>query len=136
MTNIEKVHQKLSPSIAQHIDQSAIQHNRLPISQWRSQSFRTETKHNQHLSQNLTSKRADRIHNSSALEFGFGQILPGQAMLDRETTILKTNFESCGQIKLGLILTQKELEVEVISVRNLPVVGKNGIQPDTYVKVK
>ena len=137
MNNLEIVHQKLSPSTANNLDLSELQHNRLPISQWRSQSFRTETKHNQQLSQSSNSKRIARILNSSALEFGVAQILPtGQVMLERDETIIRSKLESCGQIKLGLILSQEQLEVEVIAARNLPIFGKNGSLPDTYVKVK
>lgn len=133
--NIQGTHQKLT-STAVNLDPCTVQHHRVTSSQWRSQSFRSEVKHAQDHSQDMSSNRAStRILTSSALEFGTGQILPGQALLAREERMLRTNIESCGQIKLGIIITQGQLEVEVIAARNLVVVTEKHVQTDTYVKV-
>lgn len=129
-------HQKLSASTAVNLDPCALQHHRVPSSQWRSQSFRSEVKHAQHNAQDVPTNRASaRIINSSALEFGTGQILPGQSLLARDERLFKTHTESCGQIKLGLIITQGQLEVEVIAARNLVAIAEKHVLPDTYVKV-
>ncbi|XP_045028997.1 uncharacterized protein LOC116921958 isoform X2 [Daphnia magna] len=128
-------HQKLSASTAVNLDPCALQHHRVPSSQWRSQSFRSEVKHAQHNAQDVPTNRASaRIINSSALEFGTGQILPGQSLLARDERLFKTHTESCGQIKLGLIITQGQLEVEVIAARNLVAIAEKHVLPDTYVK--
>ena len=69
----------------------------------------------------------DRIHRSN-YELGAGQVLPfGYA--EREGQI-----RSMGQVKLGLIISKGQLEVEVIAARNLPV-DENNTSPDTFVKV-
>lgn len=131
MPNIQLVHDKLS-STSQSSD---LQHICFSSSQRRSQSFRTETKHHQHNLQDMPSNRiAGRIPNLSSLELGTGQIFPERKTTERNEGIFFPN-ESCGQIKLGLIITQGRLEIEVIAARNLPTIGENSIPPDTYVKV-
>ena len=69
----------------------------------------------------------DRIHRSS-YELGPGQILP-TGYADH-----KGQIRSIGQIKLGLIISKGQLEVEVIAARNLPV-DEHNTPPDTFAKV-
>lgn len=136
MANIQLVHEKLSSSSPQTANLQ--QHGFSSSSQLkahRSQSFRTDIKHNQHSSHDLPSNRiSERILNSSSLELGAGQILPGRKTMGRDESSFYSTV-SCGQVKLGLIITQGQLEVEVIAARNLPMVGENSVPPDTYVKV-
>lgn len=126
--NMQLIHEKLPApcATASHEQQG------FPISQRRSQSFRTEIKDRQ---RNSHGRKPERILNTSALELGAGQILPSQKpTLNKEEGIFYST-ESCGQIKLGLIFTQGQLEVEVIAARNLPFVGETRMLPDAYVEV-
>lgn len=132
VANMQLVHEKLSASPTQT---SHLQHHGFSSSQRRSQSFRAEIKHQNRNSHDLPSNRtSERIINTSALELGAGQILPGRQTMGRDESMFNTT-QSRGQIKIGLIITQGQLEVEVIGARNLSVIGENGVPPDTYVKV-
>lgn len=76
----------------------------------------------------------ERVLNTSSLELGAGQILPHSVMKNHRGVLGSSS--SNGQIKLGLIITQGQLEVEVIAARHLPLVGESGtVPPDTFVKV-
>ena len=68
------------------------------------------------------------------MELGAGQIIPSRHAMGRDDGMFITT-QSCGQIKVGLIITQGQLEVEIIAARNLSMIGENGAPPDTYVKV-
>ena len=129
VANMQLVHEKLSASpTLQH-------HGGCSSSQRRSQSFRAEIKHQHRNSHDLPSNRTtERIINTSALELGAGQIIPSRHAMGRDDGMFITT-QSCGQIKVGLIITQGQLEVEIIAARNLSMIGENGAPPDTYVKV-
>ena len=98
------IQQKLSSASRNHRDHSKIRHRDLSPGQ-----------------------AHDRIHRSS-YELGAGQVLP-PGYTDRNGQI-----RSAGQIKLGLIISKGQLEVEVIAARNLPV-DENNMPPDTFAKV-
>lgn len=89
----------------------------------------------QHIQQ--LQQHSERVINTSSLELGAGQILPHGMLMSRgEAATHSVISSSTGQIKLGLILTQGQLEVEVIAARHLPLVGEScNIQPDTFVQV-
>ena len=79
----------------------------------------------------------DRVINTSSLELGMGQILPHGMVMSRSEAVAHVASSPTGQIKLGLIISQGQLEVEVIAARSLPLVGESGnIPPDTFVKVR
>ena len=133
MENFQLVHEKLSLATTSSQPQHGA--HGAPSAQWRSQSFRTDMTSQLRTSHDLPSNwTSQRILNTSSLELGAGQIVPDRLCRGRDDGVFYTT-ESCGQIKLGLIIIQGQLEVEIMTVRNLPMVGENGTAPDTYVKV-
>ena len=69
-----------------------------------------------------------KIVNTASLELGPGQVLPPSF------TDLANKFAASNQIKLGLVVTKGQLEVDVIAVRNIPLAEDNTVL-DTFVKV-
>lgn len=117
--------------------QLAVQEKLTGAGSRRSSQVQIPHQHIQQQQQQLQHHPAERVLNTSSLELGAGQILPHGMLMNRgEAATHSVISSSTGQIKLGLILTQGQLEVEVIAARHLPLVGEScNIQPDTFVQV-